>query len=264
MAAEPTRSSGEARPPPTPTQQKPQQPPSPERSRTQRKQSFGFPESDPWASPELHRGHNHQNTSAGASQTNGLSFPTTTPVRTTSDFTTHSEQPEPVTQSNHVDTAASTDVSEGGWGGSFGTSPGGGFSGSGIGGEGFGAGGDGGNGGAGGLGRPISSSRLVNNAIEEVVTVTTLPEKEGVFLFQHRNYQVASSRKNSKVVRRYSDFVWLLDCLQKKYPFRQLPLLPPKSVAGKHCFKMRQHQQLINYSKRQTFDFGYEFRRQTS
>lgn len=61
-----------------------------------------------------------------------------------------------------------------------------------------------------------------------------LDEKEGMFLFQHRNYEVASARKNSKVIRRYSDFVWLLDCLHKRYPFRQLPLLPPKRVASEY------------------------------
>jgi len=62
------------------------------------------------------------------------------------------------------------------------------------------------------------------------VTVGLLDEKEGMFMFQHRNYEVASVRRNSKVIRRYSDFVWLLDCLHKRYPFRQLPLLPPKRV----------------------------------
>lgn len=67
---------------------------------------------------------------------------------------------------------------------------------------------------------------------EEVITVTLLPEKEGLFMFQHRNYEVKSARRGSSVVRRYSDFVWLLDCLHKRYPFRQLPLLPPKRVAG--------------------------------
>jgi sorting nexin-8 len=59
-----------------------------------------------------------------------------------------------------------------------------------------------------------------------------LPEKEGMFMFQHRNYEVKSVRRSSTVVRRYSDFVWLLDCLQKRYPFRRLPLLPPKRVQG--------------------------------
>jgi sorting nexin-8 len=73
----------------------------------------------------------------------------------------------------------------------------------------------------------------VNNGVEETVTVTAITEKEGMFLFQHRNYEVTSARRNSKVIRRYSDFVWLLDCLHKRYPFRQLPLLPPKRVASK-------------------------------
>ena len=68
------------------------------------------------------------------------------------------------------------------------------------------------------------------------MTVNMLEGKEGMFMFQHRNYEVASVRRNSKVIRRYSDFVWLLDCLHKRYPFRQLPLLPPKRVAinGNH------------------------------
>ncbi|CAK39011.1 uncharacterized protein An04g09250 [Aspergillus niger] len=65
----------------------------------------------------------------------------------------------------------------------------------------------------------------------EVITITLLPEKEGMFMFQHRNYEVKSARRQSTVVRRYSDFVWLLDCLHKRYPFRQLPLLPPKRLA---------------------------------
>jgi sorting nexin-8 len=63
-----------------------------------------------------------------------------------------------------------------------------------------------------------------------------MPEKEGMFMFQHHNYEVASQRRGSRVIRRYSDFVWLLDCLQKRYPFRVLPLLPPKRMAvnGNH------------------------------
>lgn len=66
----------------------------------------------------------------------------------------------------------------------------------------------------------------------ESVTVALLPEKEGMFMFQHHNYEVKTIRRGSSVVRRYSDFVWLLDCLQKRYPFRRLPLLPPKRVQG--------------------------------
>ncbi|CAK7214297.1 Sorting nexin mvp1 [Sporothrix bragantina] len=88
---------------------------------------------------------------------------------------------------------------------------------------------------------PLASSRAIGNgrtgsAIEETVLVTLMPEKEGLFMFQHHNYEVTSSRRGSKVVRRYSDFVWLLECLHKRFPFRVLPLLPPKRVAvnGNH------------------------------
>lgn len=71
---------------------------------------------------------------------------------------------------------------------------------------------------------------------EETIVVTLLPEKEGIFLFQHHCYHVINVQKGHKVVRRFSDFVWLLDCLQKRFPFRQLPLLPPKRVGlnGNH------------------------------
>ena len=83
------------------------------------------------------------------------------------------------------------------------------------------------------MGRAVSGGRAINQGADEVVTVTLIPEKEGMFLFQHHNYEVKSVRRGSAVVRRYSDFVWLLDCLYKRFPFRQLPLLPPKTVAGK-------------------------------
>ncbi|KAK7712585.1 Sorting nexin mvp1 [Diaporthe eres] len=83
--------------------------------------------------------------------------------------------------------------------------------------------------------RTIGMGRTASG-IEEHIVVNLLPEKEGMFMFQHHNYEVVSSRRGSKVIRRYSDFVWLLDCLHKRYPFRVLPLLPPKRVAvnGNH------------------------------
>lgn len=76
----------------------------------------------------------------------------------------------------------------------------------------------------------ISQSVTIPPGTGESVIVSMLPEKEGMFLFQHHNYEVKTVRRGSSVVRRYSDFVWLLDCLQKRYPFRRLPLLPPKRV----------------------------------
>jgi sorting nexin-8 len=86
------------------------------------------------------------------------------------------------------------------------------------------------------LGPPPARTPVVRNTVEENILVTLMPEKEGMFMFQHHNYEVSSQRRSSKVIRRYSDFVWLLDCLHKRYPFRVLPLLPPKRVAvnGNH------------------------------
>ncbi|KAB5518006.1 hypothetical protein GE09DRAFT_1157164 [Coniochaeta sp. 2T2.1] len=84
--------------------------------------------------------------------------------------------------------------------------------------------------------RSIGGLGRTGSAIEETIVVTLMPEKEGMLFFQHHNYEVTNPRRGSKVVRRYSDFVWLLDCLHKRYPFRALPLLPPKRVAvnGNH------------------------------
>lgn len=94
------------------------------------------------------------------------------------------------------------------------------------------------------------------------ISVSVVPKREGTLFFRHVNYVVeglipsvlanavpavgpqknnapslssttaANSMTRFKVIRRYSDFDWLLDCLQKKYPFRLLPVLPPKRLSG--------------------------------
>lgn len=184
-------------------------------------------EADPWGSPVMHQGHNHT-TSNGTNISNGVH----TPVRTTSTFTTHSV--EDSANGSSTLPPSETPSAAAPWG-SYGGDSGDSYTGgSGIGGEGFGApGGD-------DRDQPIQPTptralgggRTTGGAIEEIIQITLLPEKEGMFMFQHHNYQVSSVRRGSKVVRRYSDFVWLLDCLQKRYPFRQLPLLPPKRVGG--------------------------------
>ncbi|KAE9370497.1 hypothetical protein N431DRAFT_411906 [Stipitochalara longipes BDJ] len=210
---------------------------SPPKARTMRKDSLEFPEADPWGSPAMHRGHNHD---SSPPKTNGTSRESTNgirePVRTTSTFTTTSTEGSSGASSQPPDSVASPPAA-GVWGSYDGDSntpfPNTGESA--IGGGGFGGGGG---------DRPTANppvrsfggGQVTVGGVEEVVTVTLLPEKEGMFMFQHHNYQVSSPRRGSKVVRRYSDFVWLLDCLQKRYPFRQLPLLPPKRVGvnGNH------------------------------
>ena len=217
----------------------------PSKSRRFRKDSLDDPEADPWASPAPNK-----NTTLPVSN-NATLKPTTAarPIsngyrgasRTTSAFTTHSVDPGSNSSNLGAD-APSQGATTPGWG-SYDNSgsnfPNGDQSGLGnsdLGNAGFGS--------SDGpernpnptalqtLGRNKSTSR----GVEETVTITVLPEKEGMFMFQHRNYEVKSARRASTVIRRYSDFVWLLDCLHKRYPFRQLPLLPPKRVAvnGRH------------------------------
>ncbi|KAH7083617.1 sorting nexin-like protein mvp1 [Paraphoma chrysanthemicola] len=212
-------------------QQQPVEQPTPSRSRApMRKQSFGDPESDPWGSPDLHKGHQHTSYTSVPQQSNGANASAPATARTTSQFTTNSTANS---TTNRDSVQPSSLSSEGGWGGYNGASnqP---FASPALGDGGFGAAPVGG-----GraepppdLGRSIGRVGLGSTGSDEVITITAIAEKEGVFLFQHRNYEVASSRRTTKVVRRYSDFVWLLDCLHKRYPFRQLPLLPPKRVVN--------------------------------
>lgn len=209
------------------------------------------PEDDPWNTPDVHAHHNHVATpktneyGRTNTRTNGDSYGTPNDPevhsRTTSNFTTASAPSASGSQSG-----GSASSTAGGW--DY-------FSGSTNHAAGFGDasqipttspfGGGGGRGPQGdrdpGANPPTGHTRVVSTsrtgiAIGENIFVALMPEKEGMFMFQHHNYEVTSARRGSKVIRRYSDFVWLLDCLHKRYPFRALPLLPPKRVAvnGNH------------------------------
>ena len=177
------------------------------------------PTSDPWASP----GNALKQPKSGSAydqrpQSGGESLP----HRTTSTFSSTAAEDAPVAAPKISDD--SHGARDSGWGGlDFGEAEhfGGGFTGPSA------------ESGQDSLNTPKRrSQRLVSQGAEEVLIITALPEKEGSFLFQYRNYEISSSRKGTKVIRRYSDFAWLLDCLHKRYPFRQLPLLPPKRVSS--------------------------------
>lgn len=223
-----------------------QQAPPPQSARNQ---SYGFSDADPWAtSPPISNPISNPTPIAqfgDSGPTNGLQA-TMAPQRTTSTFTTSGEEstsgvlPPPPPQ-------VSSEPASEGWNSYNGA--GSEYSAN----EGFADTID-----ERTLRVPSRPNRVpsahVNRGVEEVVTVGSLPEKEGMFMFQHRNYEVASQRRGSKVIRRYSDFVWLLDCLHKKYPFRQLPLLPPKRVASMYYLLTgvcRQISRLTSFSKRQ-------------
>lgn len=203
------------------------------RGQGSRRGSLDGLEADPWAAPELHRGHEHKQGALdgfGGEQSARNSWPDAR------DFEESYRQvpPSDAERPNGRPEVASIPPSSSGsgWGGSLGTTTadGGGFGGLGTSGN-----------------NPLAPNPLAPNSrrrslgpsritglppVQETVTVTLLPEKEGLFMFQHRNYEVKSARRASTVIRRYSDFVWLLDCLHRRYPFRQLPLLPPKRISG--------------------------------
>lgn len=203
-----------------------------------------LPEDDPWNTPDVHKNHDHAKPNGARNHdTNGhTSFveppPVTAPVAPPT-VAQYASPPAPAANGGQQTAVAATAPAPGGWG-YF----------------------DGNNTAAGGFGETPQSSDpnpfggpdrtpsgnpppglqqhqpggRTGHGVEENVIVTLMPEKEGMFMFQHHNYEVASLRRGSKVIRRYSDFVWLLDCLHKRYPFRILPLLPPKrmGVNGSH------------------------------
>ncbi|KUI58825.1 Sorting nexin mvp1 [Cytospora mali] len=239
--------------------QRPITPPAKDMAPTQ--SSLDYPD-DPWNTPDLHKDHNHEEETSPRESTEAVRIEDPTlngngngdvtydddiapPSRTTSTFTTSSvaSAGESAPASTEAPFIAAS-LPGGGWGSSdfFSDNPIAGEVGSNPVASPFGVPG------AISEGRrpsdqragPMSSRTIgsgrTGGAVEENVIVSLLPEKEGMFMFQHHNYEVASARRGSKVIRRYSDFVWLLDCLHKRYPFRALPLLPPKRVAvnGNH------------------------------
>ncbi|KAL3473951.1 hypothetical protein BJX99DRAFT_248545 [Aspergillus californicus] len=228
-----------ATPPAPPAPPAPVQEPGSVQSRRSGRNSIGSLDADPWGAPQLHRGHAHAQPDQERGTLNGYGS-----VRSgtnawvsskISDGGNPVESPNPPRANGRPETRISNSA-EFGWGDSFAPSNEGGIGGpvrAGL--SDFGRpGSDHGEPNPGH--RSLNIGRATSTQVQEVVTVALLQEKEGMFMFQHRNYEVKSARRGSTVVRRYSDFVWLLDCLHKRYPFRQLPLLPPKrlSVNGTH------------------------------
>lgn len=216
----------------------------PPRAGARPNETINDPESDPWASPALHKGHGHVEPDTQSRRPNGTSTHRANasdrgPAAARDDAAGAAGLGPAQAQSSYdvPRRSALNRRDSGGWN-SFDGSTINVFSNQAdpaIGPEGPVQGGHSSHERTGSHTRPMGASRVAGAEADEVVTVTLLPEKEGVFMFQHRNYQVSSRRRGAKVVRRYSDFVWLLNCLLKRYPFRQLPLLPPKRVAGKPC-----------------------------
>lgn len=63
--------------------------------------------------------------------------------------------------------------------------------------------------------------------------------------------RVTSTKRAPPVPRRYSEFVFLWDCLVKRYPFRLLPSLPPKRIGRKALlFDLKLRELIVPDSRR--------------
>ncbi|UJR08914.1 hypothetical protein I4U23_013167 [Adineta vaga] len=65
----------------------------------------------------------------------------------------------------------------------------------------------------------------------DTIQVDVVSEKKGVII-RHVEYEISSMRQNNKVLRRYNDFLALHELLTIKYPYRIIPLLPPKKTVN--------------------------------
>ncbi|XP_077490012.1 sorting nexin-8-like [Amblyomma americanum] len=89
-----------------------------------------------------------------------------------------------------------------------------------------------------------SDPRILNTNYEQMVAQDTIrvalvPEKKGIIL-KHVVYEVSSQRYQSRVERRYNDFVTLFDILVQRFPYRAVPQLPPKrAMADSHFIEER-------------------------
>ncbi|KAF5024743.1 hypothetical protein F66182_3175 [Fusarium sp. NRRL 66182] len=239
-----------AKPPQTPPKDTPPQqqspPTQPQFGPKQFRPAMDHPEDDPWNSPDMHKTHDHGPSKSNGPErhsTNGHASFSQTPTITGIEppaLTQHASSPPTISSNSRRQPSGNSVTTPGGWGyfdghnpsvGGFGESPSGPVQ------NPFGPAPD-----ATPSAQPPpalqhhASTGRSGRGVDENVIVSLMPEKEGVFMFQHHNYEVSSLRRGSKVIRRYSDFVWLLDCLHKRYPFRILPLLPPKRVGvnGSH------------------------------
>ncbi|KAK4874561.1 hypothetical protein RN001_013921 [Aquatica leii] len=63
----------------------------------------------------------------------------------------------------------------------------------------------------------------------DTINIELVPEKKGLII-KYSEYIVSSRRFNSKVTRRYNDFLALYELLLGRFPYRMVPRLPPKKM----------------------------------
>ncbi|XP_065080346.1 sorting nexin-8-like isoform X2 [Ochlerotatus camptorhynchus] len=75
---------------------------------------------------------------------------------------------------------------------------------------------------------------------EPSILVKVIPEKKGLFM-KYSEYEVKSKAYDTVVRRRYRDFVILYTYLMERYPYRMIPILPPKQLMLDSLIEERRH-----------------------
>ncbi|XP_054282836.1 sorting nexin-8-like [Macrosteles quadrilineatus] len=76
---------------------------------------------------------------------------------------------------------------------------------------------------------PSSRLRYCDLVRIDTIDIELVPEKKGLFI-KHVEYLVSSKRFDSRVNRRYNDFIALYEVLLNRFPYRLIPKLPPKRM----------------------------------
>ncbi|KAH7890822.1 hypothetical protein F5I97DRAFT_1975354 [Phlebopus sp. FC_14] len=80
---------------------------------------------------------------------------------------------------------------------------------------------------------------------QEMVDVA-IQGQQGFVLNRYTVYEITTGR-GPRIRRRYSEFVFLWDCLVRRYPFRLLPALPPKRVQPDAAFLEQRRKGLARF-----------------
>ncbi|KAJ4469550.1 hypothetical protein J3R30DRAFT_3550973 [Lentinula aciculospora] len=87
-----------------------------------------------------------------------------------------------------------------------------------------------------GSGATFTGTGLTNDWWKHQKSVNVaIQGQQGFILNRYTVYQISTERGPS-VIRRYSEFVFLWDCLYRRYPFRLFPALPPKRIGPDEFF----------------------------
>ncbi|KAJ1978730.1 Sorting nexin mvp1 [Dimargaris verticillata] len=95
---------------------------------------------------------------------------------------------------------------------------------------------------------PLPSLAPFSQVADDPVQITIDDVRSGT-VFKYTTYTLVWNAKAARVIRRYSDFWWLLEALMKHYPFRMLPHLPPKAIgANDPVFLETRRQGLVRFT----------------